>query len=161
MPDDVLDLLDERQEREGFAQAEQLRRQFDGLLDVQRAERYSARSPRQEATATVDGTGHVLDLRIDDHALRRGHPGLVGLAITQAIAAARMQAATHLKQRITPLLNGDATPDAPIAQPPPVVPVSPPVVPVPPRRRSRQRPDDDDDEPFDIFAGHRPGRTRR
>ncbi|MFL6120065.1 YbaB/EbfC family nucleoid-associated protein [Actinophytocola sp.] len=93
-------LLDERQLREGAAHAEELRQRFAAVYEIQRAERHTARATQVDVTATVDGTGHVLDLRIEDRVLRRGHPGLVGPAITEAVGAARLLAAQRAKELI-------------------------------------------------------------
>jgi hypothetical protein len=131
------DVLDEQVLREGSARAQELRRRLDGLPEVQRSERHTARAPRLDVTATVDGAGRVLRLemsrdgnrlqrpgqaagqtrRIEDRMLRRGHPELVGAAILQAIGAARTQAAVRARELITSILNGD--PDGvPAPQPP-------------------------------------------
>lgn len=81
-------------------------------------ERYSARSRNGAAEATVDGHGGLLDIRIEDRALRGGHPELVGQAIVEAIAASRARASEASRPQVQAALVSDQPQAAPNPVPP-------------------------------------------
>ena len=56
------------------------------------AARHTARSADQLVTAVVTGQGTLLDLRIEDRALAGAHAQKLGLAIVEAVRAARTAA---------------------------------------------------------------------
>ncbi|MGP4015712.1 YbaB/EbfC family nucleoid-associated protein [Saccharopolyspora sp. 5N708] len=92
-------------------------------LDVELGnQRYSARSRNGAAEATVDGHGGLLDIRIDDRALRGGHPELVGQAIVEAVAASRARASEASRPQVHAALASDQPQAAPNPASPPSAP---------------------------------------
>jgi DNA-binding protein YbaB len=103
--------------------------ELDGELGNQR---YSARSRDGAAEATVDGHGGLIDLRVDDRALRDGHPELVGRAIVEAIAASRAGASEASRPQVQAALVPDQPQATPNTAPPPPAPEHQ-IAPQPPR----------------------------
>lgn len=68
--------------------------------------RFTGRSGDRLVSAVVDGQRTLLDIVVDDRALRGGFPEHIGRSVTQAVTAARQQAgevsATLLGQTLAP-----------------------------------------------------------
>lgn len=138
--------------------------------------RFTGTSGDRVVTATVDGRTALLDLAIEDSALRRGHLDAVGRSIVEAVTEARAKATRlsgeFLAETLDPSLpNPDLTiPSEPVGQPAAFTPapaaqvvedqrigvVEDEFVSEPPRpaRRSRPAPAEEEEE-FDPFQGHR------
>ncbi|MGC7094869.1 YbaB/EbfC family nucleoid-associated protein [Amycolatopsis lurida] len=83
-------------------------------LDAELAQaRYPAKSADGAVTATVTGHGRLADLRIADSALYGPHADRLGIAVVQAISAARRAASEAAFPKIQVLLGRrTATPQA-------------------------------------------------
>ncbi|MFI9452576.1 YbaB/EbfC family nucleoid-associated protein [Amycolatopsis sp. NPDC052450] len=69
-------------------------RQQAGELDAELEQaRYTGRSADGFASAVVTGQGKLVDLTIADHVIRSTHPQRLGLAVLEAVSAARREAA--------------------------------------------------------------------
>lgn len=84
-------------------------RQLQELLDDLAGRRVTAAAESDRVGATVDGTGRIIDIRIDDAAVRQPHPQLLGAQVLQAIVAARRSAA-ELEQQLLGELRQDRGP---------------------------------------------------
>lgn len=71
---------------------------------------YAGESADRTVTATVDGTGRLLDLRLDPVAVRVADPERVGRQLVAAVARARVAAAGERAQRVREALGGGPVP---------------------------------------------------
>ena len=77
-------------------------------LDENMAERrFTATSGDRTVMATVDGRTALLDIAIDDSALRRGYPDAIGRSIVEAVTAARSKAARLSGEFLAETLDPD------------------------------------------------------
>jgi DNA-binding protein YbaB len=131
--------------RERFAE-------FDAILA---GRRYRALSRDRATEATVNGHGALIDLKINDRALRSAHPQIIGSAIVEAINTVRAQAASTTRGELGELIQnaGPAPrPEAVTADPRPTQQPEPPAR---TGRPTRQRPTrwDDYDKEEPLFKG--------
>ncbi|MEV4603488.1 YbaB/EbfC family nucleoid-associated protein [Amycolatopsis sp. NPDC049253] len=119
-----------------------LMQQQAGELDAQlAAARHTARSADQLVSAIVTGQGKLVDLRIDDRALRGAHAQKLGVGIVDAIRNARNEALASSLPQLNALFG---------KQPPP-----PPATGSAPQRHatapepSHYPPEPDDDQSFE------------
>lgn len=125
---------------ESAMRAQRLRELHTELVE----QRFTGRSTNRAATAVVDGNGRLVDLDIDDAALRGGKPQTVGPAVLAAIADARSSAAATSQQRIHEVLGLTAE------QPPAAPAATRPAETRPAARPRRPRPVDDDEDFGDM-----------
>lgn len=124
-----------------------LREDLNDLGEDVAARRFTGHSPDGSVAATVSGDGDLLDLAVENRALRGSAPVAIGAAIVRAVLAARSDAGRYSWERTRAVLRGGSA--------------SPPSSssPSPPRARARSAtwpsvPDDDDDL-FQGFGGAR------
>ncbi|MCO1582647.1 YbaB/EbfC family nucleoid-associated protein [Crossiella sp. SN42] len=92
----------------GFSAVERELEQTRQRLAAARAEaaghRHRAAAPDGSVTAVVNGVGELLELDIDDRALRTAHPRRLGPVIVTAIGEARALAAAENQAALAELL---------------------------------------------------------
>ncbi|WIX76959.1 YbaB/EbfC family nucleoid-associated protein [Amycolatopsis carbonis] len=90
-----------------------LMQQQAGELDAQlAAARHAARSADQLVNAIVTGQGKLVDLRIDDRALRGAHAQKLGVGIVDAIRNARNHALASSLPQLNALFGKQPPPPA-------------------------------------------------
>lgn len=116
-------------------------------------QRFSGGSRDGAVHVTSDGHGALIDLRVDDRALRSGHPELIGPAIVEAVAACRRQASAASRDQMQQVFTAGVASAAPAGPAAPAGSVDRPQSQRPSRStRSRRQPADlDDEEP--LFQG--------
>ncbi|SEP47134.1 YbaB/EbfC family nucleoid-associated protein [Amycolatopsis saalfeldensis] len=67
------------------------------------AARFTERPAESSVSAVVDGKGRLIEVRIEDAALRGAHPERIGPGIVTALAAARAKASTAAAERMAEL----------------------------------------------------------
>jgi hypothetical protein len=65
--------------------------------------RFTERPADSGVSAVVDGKGRLIELRIEDAALRGAHPERIGPGIVTALAAARAKASAEAATRMAEL----------------------------------------------------------
>jgi DNA-binding protein YbaB len=108
--------------------------------------RFTGRSANGRVAATVRGDGVLLDIAVDNRALRGSHPVEIGPAIVQAVRTARAEAGRYASELTRLVLHGEPSAAEPSAAEPPQT----------SRRRVRAVNDDVDE----LFTGFGAGGRR-
>jgi DNA-binding protein YbaB len=88
------------------ASAEQLQgqlRQLDRAREALRGERFAAADSSRSVEVTVDGTGEILDVRLDEAWRKRLTPTMLPKAVSAAFEAARQRGFTAAQRRYADL----------------------------------------------------------
>lgn len=80
--------------------------QLEALGDRLAELRMSGSAADGRVAAEVDGNGRVVDIRIDDRALRQPHPHLLGSQVLEAITTARTSAAQVERRLVDEVMRG-------------------------------------------------------
>jgi len=83
-----------------------LREDLNGLGEEVAARRFTGHSPDGSVAATVTGDGDLLDLAVENRALRGSDSVAIGAAIVRAVLAARSDAGRFTWERTRAILHG-------------------------------------------------------
>lgn len=108
--------------------------------------RFTGRSANGRVTATVKGDGVLLDITVDNRALRGSHPVEIGPAVVQAVRTARAEAGRYASELTRLVPHGEPGAAEPSAAEPP--------------QDSRRRPRAVNDDVDELFTGFQAGGRR-